>query len=144
MDKSDLLIAAKPYYDENQIPELDHAIDFATKAHSGQKRASGEPYINHPLAVAETLINWGMDIDSILAGILHDTIEDTDVTFEQIESLFGYDVAALVDGVTKVSKIRADMQNLDNYLPQTKDNLSKLLIAVGQDIRVIMIKLADR
>jgi GTP pyrophosphokinase len=79
-----------------------------------------------------------------MAGVLHDTVEDTDVTLEQIESLFGQKVAFLVDGVTKVSQARSGMQDLTNYLPQTKDNLSKLLIAIGQDVRVIIIKLADR
>ena len=85
-----------------------------------------------------------MDIDSVLAGILHDTIEDTETLDADIEKLFNHDVAFLVNGVTKVSKARSGMRNLENYLPQTKDNLSKLLIAVGQDIRVIIIKLADR
>jgi guanosine-3',5'-bis(diphosphate) 3'-pyrophosphohydrolase len=144
MQKKTLLENARPHYEENQVLELDHAIDFATKAHAGQKRASGEPYIIHPLSVANMLIDWGMDIDSVLAGILHDTVEDTDATLEQIESLFGHDVSFLVDGVTKVSKARSGMQDLANYLPQTKDNLSKLLIAVGQDVRVIIIKMADR
>lgn len=144
MQKKTLLEKAIPYYEENQILELEHAIDFATTAHKGQKRKSGEAYITHPLTVASTLIEWGMDIDSVLAGVLHDTVEDTKVTLEQIESLFGGDVAFLVDGVTKVSQARAGMQDLANYLPQTKDNLSKLLIAVGQDVRVIIIKLADR
>lgn len=144
MQKKTLLEKAKPHYDENQVLELDHAIDFASKAHSAQKRKSGEPYIVHPMAVANTLIEWGMDIDSVLAGVLHDTAEDTEATLERIETLFGGDVAFLVDGVTKVSQARAGMQDLVNYLPQTKDNLSKLLIAVGQDVRVIIIKLADR
>jgi len=144
MKKSELLEKASPHYEENQILELEHAIDLATKAHSGQKRKSGEPYIIHPLSVAGTLIDWGMDIDSVLAGVLHDTVEDTDTTLEQLESLFGKDVSFLVDGVTKVSQARAGMQDLAEYLPQTKDNLSKLLIAVGQDVRVIIIKLADR
>ena len=94
--------------------------------------------------MAHTLIEWGMDIDTVLAGVLHDTVEDTDTSLETIESLFGRNVAFLVDGVTKLSKARAGMRNLDSYLPQTKDNLSKLLIAVGQDVRVIIIKLADR
>lgn len=85
-----------------------------------------------------------MDSDSVIAGILHDTIEDTDLTLQSIETNFGADVALLVDGVTKVSQARSGMRSLDSYLPQTKDNLSKLLIAVGQDIRVIIIKLADR
>lgn len=144
MKKRDLLDRARPHYEEDQLLELEHAIDFATKAHTGQKRKSGEPYIIHPLHVADTLIDWGMDIDTVLAGILHDTVEDTEATLDEIENLFGRDVAFLVDGVTKVSQARAGMQDLTNYLPQTKDNLSKLLIAVGQDVRVIIIKLADR
>ncbi|HEY5695395.1 MAG TPA: RelA/SpoT family protein [Candidatus Saccharimonadales bacterium] len=144
MKKQHVLDQAKAHYEEDQLLELDHAIDFATKAHEGQKRKSGEPYIIHPLAVAATLIDWGMDIDTVLAGVLHDTVEDTDATLETIENLFGHDVAFLVDGVTKVSQARAGMRNLESYLPQTKDNLSKLLIAVGQDVRVIIIKLADR
>ena len=135
---------ASPHYSETQQLELTHAIDFATSAHEGQKRRSGEPYIIHPLAVASTLVEWGMDIDTVIAGILHDTVEDTDATLDTIENLFGRDVAFLVDGVTKVSQARAGMRNLESYLPQTKDNLSKLLIAVGQDVRVIIIKLADR
>lgn len=144
MKKNELLEKAAPHYDEDQVLDLEHAIDIATKAHEGQKRKSGEPYIIHPLSVASTLIDWGMDIDSVIAGVLHDTVEDTDINLGQIESLFGKDAAFLVDGVTKVSKARAGMQDLTEYLPQTKDNLSKLLIAVGQDVRVIIIKLADR
>lgn len=144
MKKSELLVKASPHYEEDQVLELQHAIELATKAHEGQKRKSGEPYIIHPLSVASTLIDWGMDIDSVLAGVLHDTVEDTDTTLEQLETLFGKDVSFLVDGVTKVSQARAGMQDLAEYLPQTKDNLSKLLIAVGQDVRVIIIKLADR
>ena len=144
MKKQELLDFAKELYTEDEILELEHAIDFATTAHEGQKRKSGEPYIIHPLAVSAVLVEWAMDIDTIVAGVLHDTVEDTDVTLEQIESLFGRDVAFLVDGVTKVSQARANMRNLDSYLPQTTDNLSKLLIAVSQDVRVIIIKLADR
>jgi guanosine-3',5'-bis(diphosphate) 3'-pyrophosphohydrolase len=144
MKRREILEHAKPHYEEDQLLELEHAIDFATKAHAGQKRKSGEPYIIHPLAVANTLVEWGMDIDTVLAGVLHDTVEDTDVTLKDIENLFGADVAFLVDGVTKVSQARAGMRNLESYLPQTTDNLSKLLIAVGQDVRVIIIKLADR
>lgn len=144
MKKSEVMAYAKHFYEEEQLLELEHAIDFGKEAHKGQKRLSGEPFIAHPLAVAYSLIEWGMDIDTIIAGVLHDTVEDTDVTLEQIENLFGRDVAFLVDGVTKVSQARAGMRNLEEYAPQTKDNLSKLLIAVGQDVRVIIIKLADR
>lgn len=144
MKKSEVLEAARPHYTEEQVLELEHAIDVATKAHAGQKRQSGEDYIVHPLSVATTLIEWEMDIDSILAGVLHDTVEDTDLTLEQIESLFGHDVAFLVDGVTKVSRARSGMRDLESYLPATKDNLTKLMIAVGRDVRVLIIKLADR
>lgn len=144
MTAESLLECATQHYDPNQVMELSHAIEIATKAHTEQKRASGEAYIVHPIAVAEILCDWDMDIDTVIAGILHDCIEDTDVTLEKIESLFGRDVAFLVDGVTKVSNVRAGMRPLDSYLPSTKDNLSKLMIAVGQDVRVIIIKLADR
>lgn len=144
MKRRELLDLAKQLYTEDEIFELELAIDLATHAHYGQKRKSGEPYITHPLAVAGILIDWAMDIDTILAGVLHDTIEDTDATLDEIESLFGHDVAFLVDGVTKVGRARAGMKNLENYLPQTTDNLSKLLVAVSQDVRVIIIKLADR
>ncbi len=144
MTKKEVLMQAKPFYGKNQLIELENAIDIASAAHKNQKRASGAPYITHPLAVASSLISWGMDIDSVIAGILHDTIEDTDLTLDKVENIFGHGVAFLIDGVTKVSKIRAGMKDLSDYLPQTKDNLSKLLIAVGQDLRVIIIKLADR
>ncbi len=144
MKKGELLEQAQPFYEEEELLELEHAINLASKAHKGQKRKSGEPYIIHPLSVASTLIEWGMDIDSVIAGVLHDTVEDTETTLEELETQFGKDVSFLVDGVTKVSQARAGMQDLTEYLPQTKDNLSKLLIAVGQDVRVIIIKLADR
>lgn len=144
MDKQHVLDHAKLHYGEDQISLLDRSIEVAARAHAGQRRISGDDYITHPLQVADMLIDWGMDIDSICAGVLHDTLEDTDLTLETIETEFGRDVAFLVDGVTKVSKARAGMRNLDSYLPQTKDNLSKLLIAIGQDVRVVIIKLADR
>lgn len=144
MNGHEIVQAAKPHYSKEQLLELQHAIDVAAKAHDGQTRKSGEPYIIHPLAVAKTLIDWEMDIDSVLAGVLHDTVEDTDLTLEEIETLFGVDVAFLVDGVTKVGQARSGMRDLQDYSSQTKDNLSKLLIAVGKDVRVIIIKLADR
>ena len=88
MKRREVIELARQIYDEDQLAELEHAIDYATDKHAGQKRKSGEPYISHPLAVAHTLIEWGMDIDSVLAGILHDSVEDTDATLEEIESLF--------------------------------------------------------
>ena len=120
------------------------AITISTAAHSGQFRKTGEPYITHPLAVGKILEEWGMDEDTIIAGILHDTVEDTPLTLEEIKSNFGESVAFLVDGVTKLGKVRKGMKDLDSYLPKTKDNLLRLLIATGSDIRVLIIKLADR
>ncbi len=144
MDRQTVIESAQAHYTENELLELDHAISVATEAHKGQKRRSGHAYITHPLEVANMLVEWGLDMDTVIAGVLHDAVEDTELDLAQIETLFGRDIAFLVDGVTKVSQARAGMRNLDSYLPQTTDNLSKLLIAVGQDVRVIIIKLADR
>ena len=144
MEKAELISYAKQFYDEQELERLSRAIDFAINRHEGQFRKSGEKYIRHPLKVAGILVEWGMDIDSVVAGVLHDTVEDTDTTINELEEAFGINVAFLVDGVTKVGRARAGMDNLESYLPQTKDNLSKLLIAVGQDVRVVIIKLADR
>ena len=144
MQRKELMALAAEHYNDNQLVELDDAISMATAAHADQKRLSGDDYITHPLAVAAILIEWDMDIDTILAGVLHDTIEDTSLSLERIETNFGHDVAFLVDGVTKVTKARSGMRDISSYLPATKDNLTKLMIAVGRDIRVIIIKLADR
>lgn len=144
MKKAELLEHAGEYFSKEQVVRLDKAVTFASKAHKGQKRKSGDPYIFHPLETADILVSWGMDMDSIIAGVLHDVVEDTEATLEQINEEFGPDVAKLVDGVTKISKTRADMKDMDNYLPRTRENLSKLLIAISNDVRVIIIKLADR
>ena len=123
---------------------IKHAIEIATKAHEGQLRKTGEPYIIHPLAVKKILEEWGMDEDTIIAGILHDTVEDTSLTLDDVRKEFGDSVAFLVDGVTKLSNARTGMRDIDTYLPQTKDNFLRLMIALGDDIRVLIIKLADR
>ena len=144
MNKRQLLEYAAQHYNEDEVLDLRLAIEMASEEQKKKKRRSGEVYISHPLAVARTLIEWGMDCDSVIAGVLHDTVEDTDLTLETIENNFGGDVAFLVDGVTKVGQARAGMGDLSEYSVKTRDNLSKLLIAVGQDVRVIIIKLADR
>lgn len=123
---------------------IKHAIEVATKAHEGQFRKTGEPYIIHPLAVKKILEEWGMDEDTVIAGILHDTVEDTHLTLNDIKKEFGESVAFLVDGVTKLSTARNGMRDIDTYLPETKDNFLRLMIALGDDIRVLIIKLADR
>ncbi len=120
------------------------AVEVAKKAHEGQFRKTGEPYIVHPLAVKKILEEWGMDEDTVIAGILHDTVEDTDLTLADVKEQFGESVAFLVDGVTKLSTARNGMRDIDTYLPETKDNFLRLMIALGDDIRVLIIKLADR
>ena len=123
---------------------VDRAVKMATKAHEGQFRKSGDPYIVHPLAVMTMVQDWGMDEDTIIAAVLHDTVEDTEVTLEDIRKEFGETVAFLVDGVTKLGKARSGMRDIDTYLPETRDNLLRLLVATGADVRVLIIKLADR
>ncbi|MDD6826978.1 MAG: bifunctional (p)ppGpp synthetase/guanosine-3',5'-bis(diphosphate) 3'-pyrophosphohydrolase [Oscillospiraceae bacterium] len=115
------------------------AYEFADLKHSGQKRTSGEPYIVHPVTVAFILLELGMDTDTICAAMLHDVVEDTDATIEDIQKKFGQDVAMLVDGVTKLSK--APIFNQDEQLAE---NVRKILLAMSQDIRVMLIKLCDR
>jgi GTP pyrophosphokinase len=116
-----------------------HAVEVAKKAHEGQLRKTGEPYIVHPLAVKKILEEWGMDEDTIIAGVLHDTVEDTYVTLEQVRDNFGEEVMNLVDGLTKISKI----EYTDREERQA-ENVRKMLIAMSNDIRVIIVKLADR
>lgn len=121
------------------IKKIKQACELAETAHSGQMRLSGEPYLDHPLKVAEILTDLGMDTDSIAAGLLHDVVEDTSVSIEEIEKKFGKDVALLVDGVTKLGRIP-----LKSREQQQAENIRKMLLAMSKDIRVIIIKLADR
>lgn len=115
------------------------ALDFATKMHNGVVRKSGEPYIIHPIAVAQILMDNQMDYSTVMAGLLHDVVEDTEITIDEIERRFGKTVAKLVDGVTKIDKITAERENLTE-----DDSIKRLLLAMGDDVRVIFIKLADR
>ena len=134
----------KDQKDSKDSERVARAVEIAKKAHEGQFRKTGEPYIVHPLAVKKILEEWGMDEDTIIAGILHDTVEDTPLTLNDIKEEFGESVAFLVDGVTKLSTARNGMRDIDTYLPETKDNFLRLMIALGDDIRVLIIKLADR
>lgn len=121
------------------LSKIISAYEFAAKAHSNQVRSSGEPYITHPVAVAYVLLELGMDTDTICAALLHDVVEDTDTTLEELRKLYGQDVAMLVDGVTKLGKIP-----LFTKEEQQAENVRKILLAMSQDIRVIIIKLCDR
>lgn len=136
MDIQEVLKNNQPDAD---IDKLSVAYVYAAKKHFGQLRQSGEPYLNHPICVAYILADMNMDVDSIIAGMLHDTLEDTDATKEEIESLFGRDVAFLVDGLTKIGKMEFKSKE-----EKQAENFRKMLISMSQDVRVIIIKLADR
>lgn len=118
---------------------LNRAYVFSMKAHGSQKRASGDPYFSHPIEVAGILTDLHLDDETIATAILHDTIEDTVATYDEIERLFGPNVARLVDGVTKLSKIEAQTES-----ERAAENLRKFLLAMSDDIRVLLVKLADR
>jgi len=119
------------------LAELERAYDIAADAHAGQLRKSGHPYITHPLAVSEILADIGLDLETIIAALLHDTVEDTKYSLAALKNDFGKDVANLVDGVTKLDKL--------NYGPTAEaETLRKMVIAMSRDIRVLVIKLADR
>lgn len=118
---------------------LNRAYVFAMQAHGSQKRASGDPYFSHPLEVAGILTNYRLDTASIITALLHDTIEDTDATHDQIAELFGEEIAQLVDGVTKLTQLE-----LQSDRAKQAENFRKLLLAMSRDIRVLLVKLADR
>lgn len=134
-----LLERAAAYLKPNDLVRVREAYDFADQAHYGQVRKSGEPYILHPLAVAEILVNMQMDVTSVIAALLHDVVEDTTVSLESVETQFGKTCAMLVDGLTKLEKIKFKSKE-----EQQNENYRKMFVAMAQDIRVILIKLADR
>lgn len=130
------ILDGEKQYDLSKIVS---AYELAEKYHHSQKRESGEPYISHPLAVAYILLELGMDTDTVCAALLHDVVEDTDCTLEELHKLFGTDVAMLVNGVTKLKKVETFTKD-----EQKAENIRKILLAMSEDIRVIIIKLADR
>ena len=136
----ELISKLRKYHPSDDISMIDKAYGIAQDAHEGQRRKSGEPYIVHPLCVAIILADLEMDKETIAAGLLHDVVEDTIMTNEDIEREFGDDVALLVDGVTKMSKLQYNGDKVEFQA----DNLRKMFLAMARDIRVIIIKLADR
>jgi GTP pyrophosphokinase len=135
----ELLNSIKKNCNNVDIDMIEKAYSFAESAHKMQKRESGEPYIIHPVSVAVILSELGMDTSTIIAGLLHDVVEDTDYTYEDIVKIFNEEIANLVNGVTKLGKIEYKTKE-----EQQADNVRKMLLAMAKDIRVIIIKLADR
>ncbi len=129
-------------HSEEEVKVVDKAFKIADQYHGDQKRRSGEPYIIHPIAVCDILVDLGMDWQSLVAAILHDTVEDTPYTIEQLTEDFGEEVAVLVDGVTKLGRVQ--LNSSDNKEEQQAENIRKMLLAMSKDIRVIIVKLADR
>ncbi len=134
------LIAKMKAYDPDVDEDLiNRAYTFSMKAHGTQKRASGEPYFSHPLEVANILAGYKLDASTIVTALLHDTVEDTDTTLEEIEELFGKEIAKLVDGVTKLSRLESKSEGSKQV-----ENFRKLVVAMSEDLRVLLVKLADR
>jgi guanosine-3',5'-bis(diphosphate) 3'-pyrophosphohydrolase len=149
IDSSALMAEVKKYLPPADWPVIERGVQFAIQAHSHQKRASGEPYVIHPIAAATTCAQMQLDRDAVIAALLHDVPEDTEVTLEEIHKEFGEKVARLVDGVTKLSKIKwvpSDDQNSRAMQEKQEqaENLRKMFLAMVDDVRVVLIKLADR
>ena len=134
-----IISAIGAYYPDAKLDLVRKAYAFAESAHKGQLRSSGEPYMIHPAGVAQTLCELHLDLPSIATGLLHDTVEDTHATLEQIEKEFGKDISELVDGVTKLSQI-----SFKTTEEKQAENFRKMFMAMAKDIRVILVKLADR
>ncbi|SNR62855.1 GTP pyrophosphokinase [Humidesulfovibrio mexicanus] len=127
------------YIEKPDLEIIQKAYIFAAEAHAGQTRLSGEPYLSHPMSVAKVLADMQLDEATVVAGLLHDTVEDTKATIDEIEELFGEEVADIVDGVTKISKIQFESKAVAQA-----ENIRKMILAMAEDIRVLMVKLADR
>ncbi|MES2769560.1 MAG: bifunctional (p)ppGpp synthetase/guanosine-3',5'-bis(diphosphate) 3'-pyrophosphohydrolase [Bdellovibrionota bacterium] len=136
---NDLLERITSYYPNADLEFIKKAYEMSEKAHEGQIRRSGEAYISHPLSVAGILTELKLDLNTVATGLLHDTVEDTTLTLKDIETHFGKNVAALVDGVTKISQM-----NYKNTHAKQAENVRKMMVAMGKDVRVVIVKLADR
>ena len=135
----DVIARVCVYHPTADTSLLQRAYEFSSRAHKGQHRLSGEPYLHHPLAVASILCTLRLDVQPIAAGLLHDVVEDTVCTFEHLQEEFGEEIARLVDGVTKIGKIEFKSDE-----EKQAENFRKMLLSMADDIRVIIIKLADR
>ncbi len=138
----DLRQKIESIHGKDELAIIDKAFQTANSRHDGQLRRSGEPYIIHPIAVANILVDLGMDWQSLVAALLHDVVEDTDYTIDELTDEFGEEVAILVDGVTKLGRV--NLSNRESKEEQQAENVRKMLLAMSKDIRVIIVKLADR
>lgn len=138
---NEFLNKTKSAYSEGDYQLIKYALDFAKEYHEGQVRASGEPYINHPIETANILVDLGMDVACVCTGLLHDVIEDTECDATTLKKKFGEEIFTLVDAVTKISKLKYKFQTLEE---EQSENIRKLFFAISKDLRVIFIKLADR
>jgi GTP diphosphokinase / guanosine-3',5'-bis(diphosphate) 3'-diphosphatase len=136
---ADLVEKVQAYHPTGDVDLIRRAYDFSAGVHRGQKRLSGEPYLIHPTAVAGIIADLKLDVPSVVGGLLHDTVEDTLATLDEIKNLFGPEIAGLVDGVTKLSQV-----NFTSVEEKQAENFRKMIVAMAKDIRVILIKLADR
>jgi len=145
-----LLQKASVYLPPEKLTLVEDAYKFAEKAHEGQLRESGEPYLEHPLQVAITLADLQMDASALAASLLHDVCEDCNISLSEIENKFGHEVAKLVDGVTKLSQLSLQLpegvsrKSSAAESQQQAESLRKMLVAMAEDLRVVFIKLADR
>ena len=139
VETASLLTAFRDHHPKSSTALISQAYDVAAEAHAGQMRRTGEPYIHHPLAVAQIVADFGLDDVTVAAALLHDAVEDTGVSLAEVSERFGADVAGIVDGVTKLDRVQ-----FDSKAAQQAASMRKMLVAMAKDLRVILIKLADR
>ncbi|MGH7804495.1 MAG: RelA/SpoT family protein, partial [Candidatus Binatia bacterium] len=139
MTLQDLIGRVQAYNPAADVGTLQRAYEFSSAVHKGQKRLSGEPYLTHPMEVAGIITELKLDVPSVATGLLHDTVEDTLTTLGEVEKTFGTEIAGLVDGVTKIGQI-----NFTSREEKQAENFRKMVLAMARDIRVILVKLADR
>ncbi len=136
---TDILDKASKYMNPSELALIEKAYVYSASAHAGQFRLNGEPYLSHPLEVSNVLVDLKLDAPTVAGGLLHDTVEDTKVTIEDILENFGQEVADIVDGVTKIGKM-----TFESKQTAQAENIRKMILAMARDLRVILVKLADR
>lgn len=139
----EILFREASYLNNQELAQLEQACAYAFYAHDGQKRKTGEPYITHPIAVTAELARWRMDIQALCAGLMHDVLEDTNITKAQMSAVFGETISEMVDGLSKLTQLEKD-KTKDDKVKHQAESFRKLILAMTKDIRVIVVKLSDR